>query len=108
MQRHRDRPIRDSGAAEEVDGDDGDGDADGAGEAEPDDGARDDEAQELPAGEEQRGPDDDVDDVPAAGPAAGLEAEPLHDLAGDRVPHHPGARPRHRGGPHHLVQPRLQ
>lgn len=110
MQRHRDSQVRDTRAAEEADRDDRHGVGDGDGEAQPDADAGRDEAEDHHAREEQRGPLERgaVHDVAAAGQAGVGPAEPLHHLPRDRLPHHPRARPRHRGRPHHLVQPRLQ
>ena len=110
MQRHRDSQVRDTWAAEEANGDDRHGVGDGDGEAQLDADAGRDEAEELHAGAQQRGPLERgaVHDVTSTGQAGGGADEPLYHLTGDRLPHHPRARPRHWGGPHNLVQPRLQ
>ena len=107
---HRDSQVRDTRAAEETDGDDRHGVGYGDGETQPDADAGRDEAEELHAGAQQRGPlkRGAVHDVTSTGQARGGADEPLYHLAGDRLPHHPRARPRHWGGPNNLVQPRLQ
>ena len=110
MQGHRDCEVRDPGAAEEVDGDDCHDDQDGAGETEPDDGPRDDEAQELSAGEEQREPESSchVHHVSSSGQTRWRKDDTLHHILDHSLSDHPGAGTGHWGWPHYLVQSRLQ